>query len=220
MLLALLAPVLTASAQESKYKFDFGASAGMSGYLGDANTSSLLKHPGLAMDINSRYVVNSRWALRGMLSMVTLSGTTADMENVLPGGAVYDFRATAFDLGGRVEFNFFPYGIGETFKRLNKFTPYITLGLGLCVSHCGNSTTGAPSIPMGMGFKYKLNPRLNLGVEFTMTKTLSDQIDGPVLGDLTGIETSFIKNTDWFSKLTIGFTYEFGERCETCHYVD
>ena len=73
---------------------------------------------------------------------------------------------------------------------------------------------------MGFGVKYKLNPRLNLAMEFSMTKTFSDKIDGPYLNDLTGIKTSFVKNTDWYSRLTVGITYEFGERCETCHYVD
>lgn len=73
---------------------------------------------------------------------------------------------------------------------------------------------------MGFGVKYKLSPRLNLGMEFTMTKAFTDKLDGPILNDLTGIKTSFVKNTDWYSRLTIGITYEFGERCETCHYVD
>ncbi len=34
------------------------------------------------------------------------------------------------------------------------------------------------------------------------------------------IESSFIKNTDWYSNIQISVTYEFGERCQTCHYVD
>lgn len=220
LILFLSIGAISANAQESKYKFDFGGSIGMSGYLGDANTSSLLKHPGLAVDINSRYILNARWAFRGMLSFVTLKGNSADMTNVLPNLATYSFTATVFDLGARAEFNFFSYGIGETYKRLNRWSPYLTLGIGFCLSSSGGHTAFAPSIPIGFGVKYKLNPRLNVGMEFTMNKTLSDKIDGPQLNDLSGIETSFIKNTDWFSKFTIGITYEFGERCETCHYVD
>lgn len=217
--LALCVSAFNAEAQESLYKFDFGGSLGMSGYLGDANTSSIFKHPGFTADINSRYLVNTRWAFRAMLGVQTLSGNSADMENVLPGNASYSFNATTFDLGVKAEFNFFAYGIGETYKRLNRLSPYLTLGVGLSVSNC-EGTFVAPTLPMGFGVKYKLNPRLNLGMEFSMTKVIGDKVDGQILNDLTGIKTSFIKNTDWYSRLTIGITYEFGERCETCHYVD
>ncbi len=215
----LCASAIYAEAQESLYKFDFGASLGMSGYLGDANTSSIFKHPGFTADINSRYVMNTRWAFSAMLGVQSLSGNSADMENVLPGNATYSFKATTFDLGVKAEFNFFAYGIGETYKRLSRISPYLTLGVGMSVSSC-DGTFVAPTIPMGFGVKYKLNPRLNLNAEFSMTKVIGDKVDGPILNDLTGIKTSFIKNTDWYSRLTIGITYEFGERCETCHYVD
>ncbi|MDE6654129.1 MAG: hypothetical protein K2K37_07060, partial [Muribaculaceae bacterium] len=83
--LVLCGSVDEAEAQESLYKFDFGASAGMSGYLGDANTSTIFKHPGFTADINSRYLVNTRWAFRAMLGMHTLSGNSSEMDNVLPG---------------------------------------------------------------------------------------------------------------------------------------
>ncbi len=84
----------------------------------------------------------------------------------------------------------------------------------------GGNTTVVPSIPMGVGVKFKINPRWNLGLEFTMTKAFGDKIDGSQLTDLNQIKTAFYKNTDWYSRLTIGISYEFGKRCETCHYVD
>jgi hypothetical protein len=71
---------------------------------------------------------------------------------------------------------------------------------------------------MGVGVKYKLKPRWNLAAEFTMTKVFGDKVDG--LSDLTGIKSSFIKNTDWYSLLSVSISYEFGLRCATCHYVE
>lgn len=208
------------SAPESPYKFDFGVELGMSGYLGDANTSSLLKHPGFAGEASFRYIANARWALRGVLGVVSLSGNTADMEDYLPGGEQYSFKSTVYDLGARVEFNFLPYGIGETYKRLRRWTPYLTVGVGACMASSGGDTSVMPTLPIGAGIKFKLRPRLNLGIEFTMTKAFGDKVDGSDLHDLHGIEMKFYKNTDWYSRLTIGISYEFGERCETCHYVD
>jgi len=73
---------------------------------------------------------------------------------------------------------------------------------------------------VGIGVKYKVSQRMNLSAEFTMTKAFGDKVDGKNLSDLNQIKTDFYKNTDWYSRLTIGFTYEFGERCTTCHYVD
>lgn len=96
----------SAQTQESveEYKFDIGAGLGMSGYLGDANESNLFAHPGVAFNATFRYLINSRWAIRGMLTGASLSGTTADMDNVLPEGKVYEFDSWAYDLGARAEF--------------------------------------------------------------------------------------------------------------------
>ena len=73
-------------------------------------------------------------------------------------------------------------------------------------------------LPMGVGVKYKLKERLNLGLEFTMRKSFGDGLDG--LSDLNGINHSFAKNTDWYSVLMVSVTYEFGKRCKVCHYVE
>ena len=42
----------------------------------------------------------------------------------------------------------------------------------------------------------------------------------PTFKDLNNISSSFLKNTDWYSQIAFSITYEFGKRCETCHYVD
>lgn len=207
-----------ASAQTAPYKFDFGAGLGMSGYLGEAN-NNLFKHAGFEGELSFRYLPDTRWAIRGVLSTLSLSGNTEDMKNVLPDGANYSFKSQVYDLGARVEFNFFAYGIGETYKRLRRWTPYITVGVGVCMASCDGKLNAAPTLPLGAGVKFKLRERLNLGAEFTMTKAFGDHVDG-VLADLNQIKTAFYKNTDWFSRFTVSITYEFGKRCETCHYVD
>lgn len=211
-----------AQTQESveEYKFDIGAGIGMSGYLGDANESNMFAHPGVAFNATFRYLINSRWAIRGMLTGVSLSGSTADMDNVLPEGKVYDFKSSVYDLGAKAEFNFFNYGIGETYKRLTRISPYLSLGLGVAMASSGGDTSVAMSLPMGFGVKYKLRPRLNLGLEFSMTKVFGDKVDSSELTDLYQIKSSFLKNTDWYSSLMFTVTYEFGKRCVTCHRID
>lgn len=209
-----------ASTPEAPYKFDLGLQLGTSGYIGDANGSNIFKHPGFDGEISFRYIPDTRWAIRGVLSTFGLKGSTADIANVLPEQTVIDFSSQVYDLGARAEFNFFPYGIGETYKRLRRWTPYITLGIGAAMSKSGGETTVVPTLPMGAGLKFKISARWNMGVEFTMTKAFGDKIDGADLHDLNHIKTEFYKSTDWYSRLTIGVSYEFGKRCETCHYVD
>lgn len=202
------------------YRYDIGVGLGMSGYLGDANESNLFKHPGFAANAGVRYLFDSRWAAKAQLSMATISGNTAEFDNVLPGNAQYDFKSTVYDLCVKGEANFFAYGIGETYKRLRRWTPYLTLGLGVTMASSDGNNSLAFSIPMGVGMKFKISQRLNLNAEFTMTKVFGDKIDSKELTDLYQIKSSFLKNTDWFSTLTVGISYEFGPRCVTCNRID
>ncbi len=216
----LLCLSVCAVAQTAPYKFDFGANLGMSGYIGEANGSNIFKHPGFDGELSFRYNGDARWSIRGILSTFGLSGNTEGMANTLPDNAVYSFSSQIYELSARGEFNFFAFGIGETYKRLKRWSPYITVGLGVALASTGGNTYVAPTIPMGLGIRYKISERWNLGVEFTMTKAFNDHFDGADLADLNLIKTAFYKNTDWYSRLTVGVSYEFGKRCETCHYVD
>lgn len=221
--IAIIAGVMSVNAQrpgEESYKFDFGLGLGMSGYLGDANQSNMFKHPGFAANASFRYLFDSRWAVRGIFTTESLKGNTADWENKLPGGEQFTFSSQVYDLGVRGEFNFFGFGIGETYKRLRRWTPYLTVGFGATMASADGATYAALNVPMGFGVRYKVNQRFNLEACFTMTKTFSDHIDGERLSDLYLVKSSFLKNNDWYSALTIGFTYEFGKRCVTCHRVD
>lgn len=209
-----------ATSQPEEYKFDFGAGLGMTGYLGDANESGIFSHPGFGSNLSLRYLLNTRFALRGLLNIASLSGSTADMENVLPTAEPIDFKATAYDLQVRGEYNFFNYGIGETYKRLTRITPYLALGLGVSLAGVSGDTHVALTLPMAFGVKYKVKPRLNLGLEFSMTKVFGDKVDGTELSDPYLIKSSFIKNTDWYSALIFSVSYEFGRRCVACHRID
>lgn len=226
----LLLCAMAANAQSAPYKFDIGAQLGMSGYIGDVNSSNIFRKPGFDGELSFRYIGDARWGIRGVFSTFGLSGDSSGMNDVLPeivdpetGAATpafYKFTSQVYEFSVRGEFNFFPYGIGETYKRLRRWTPYITVGVGVALGASGGNTCVSPTIPMGLGVKYKISKRWNLAAEFSMTKTFNDHFDGRNLADLNQIKTAFYKSTDWYSRLTVGVSYEFGERCETCHYVD
>lgn len=221
LLIILLLPLFRAnlSAQED-FRFDIGGGLGMTGYLGDANTSNMWSSPSWDAELLFRYIMNPRWALKTNFFIGGLSGNTAKMTNILPEGNDYKFTTTFYELSELAEFNFFNYGMGETYRKLKRISPYIAGGLGVTMWSVGGKTGAAFTIPFGIGVKYKPSRRVNLGVEFLMKKTFADRLDGAPLDDPLGIKSSFMKNTDWYSTLTFTVSYEFSKRCAVCNYKD
>lgn len=207
------------AAQEG-YRFDAGGGFGMTGYLGDANTSNLWSNPGFDGMLLFRYLRSPRIAFKTGFYIGTLSGNTADMADVLPDAAQFKFSTTFYELSEMFEFNFFNYGIGESYRKLKRWSPYITAGVGATLWTTGGYTGGAFTIPFGIGAKFKINERLNLGLEFLMKKTFADKLDGTDLSDPHAIKSGFAKNTDWYSTLSVTLSYEFSKRCAVCNYKE
>lgn len=221
MILLMAATLLSgrATAQED-YRFDFGAGVGMTGYLGDANTSNLYQNPSGTGELFLRYIINPRMGLKTNFYVGGLRGNSEQMTNVFPSGENFKFTTTFYELGELFEFNFLNFGIGETYRHLKRFTPYITAGLGATLWTVDSKVFAGLTIPLGVGAKFKVNERLNLGLEFLMKKVFSDRLDGVMLEDPMGIKSSFAKNTDWYSTLTLTISYEFSKRCAVCHYKE
>lgn len=224
LLLCVALPLLAAGAsralaQEETYKFDIGAGAGMSGYLGDINQANMFKNPGFSAQLSFRYLIDTRWAIRGLFTTSALKGDSSQFTNKFPGLQNYSFSSQIYDLGVRGEFNFFAYGIGETFKRLKRWTPYIAVGAGVCMSSADGKNYVTATIPLAAGVKFKVAPRVNLMAEFCAAYAFGDRLDG-ALSDLQGIKSEFLKNTDWHTNIMVGISFEFGKRCSTCHYKD
>lgn len=210
---------LPASAQED-YRFDIGAGVGMTGYLGDANSANLWANPSWDATILFRYILNPRLNFKTNFYVGGLRGDSSKMDNVLPNDQNFKFSTTFFEIGELVEFHFFNYGMGESYRKLKRWTPYITAGVSITGWTVDGSGSATFTIPMGVGFKYKPALRWNIGLEFLMKKTFSDRVDGNNLSDPLGIKRGFMKNTDWYSTFSLSISYEFSKRCAVCHYKD
>ena len=198
------------------YKLEAGVGAGISGYLGDINQSNVLRRPGYAAEVSIKYLINKRFAAKAAISTAKISGNSEDFDMVFPDGATYKFGHPYYDVSAAFEFNFFNFGIGSPYQKLKRITPYINLGIG--AAYAPEAKAFSPMIPIGVGAKYKLKSRINLGVEMRAKMMLGDKIDG--LTDLRGMNSSFMKNTDWCPTLMFSISYEFKEVCKTCHYVE
>lgn len=212
--LLVLGAWLPLSAQE--YLYEIGAAAGMGVYIGDINTRPF-HNPGGAYGVMFRQHINYRWTLKYNVSMARMKGSTEGWDNVLPGNAQYEFSRPLLDFGAQAEFNFFHYGVGESYKGTRRFSPYIVAGLGFSAVPRKGDGYFSLQIPMGVGLKYKIARRWNIGLEFTMRKTLGDKLDGKQLDDPYHITSAAFKNTDWYSFTMISITYDIGRKCVDCN---
>lgn len=211
----LLLTTLCAAAQD--YKYEVGAGAGVGFYLGDTNTTTLYKNTGWAAGAIARWNLNYRWVLKGNLSTLHIAGDTAGGDNAYPDEASYQFDRQLFDLGAQIEYNFMSYGLGKSYLGTSPFSPYLVAGIGVTFAPESGSPFWSMNIPVGFGVKYKFAPRWNLGMEFTLRKTFGDTLDSTQLSDPYGIESSSIKNTDWYNMTLFTVTYDIFEIIQPCN---
>lgn len=207
------------SAQE--YKHEIGAAAGTSFYMGDANKTKLVLRPGIAGGAVYRYNINFHWAAKANLLAGTVSGNTSDTKNIFPLQQQVSFKRTFIDLGGQIEFNFLPFSDKFSYRDTKPYTPYMLIGAGTTFA-TGNKTFLNVNIPIGIGFKYKIKERLNVGLEFSARKLLGDDFDVTEknlqwnLNAPYGIKSNFLKNQDWYALTMLLLTWDFGLRYDPC----
>ncbi len=204
-LVALLAIVPNMSAQKYKwshYYMEAGLFGGGSFYLGDAN-EKLFKGTRPAAGLFAKYKFNGYWELK-------LQGTVGQAK-------IGEFenegdRITTFgDLALMAEFNFFNFGAMSLEPNASRVSPYIFVGVGGAYFNDGV----APILPFGLGVKWSVTNRLNLGMFWSMQKTLwndnFDLIDNPL-----NQEQGMWNNNDWYSTAGIYISFNFWEICPNC----
>ena len=228
LLLLLLAVSSMAHAQDDDiYRLDLGAGVGLCTYEGDFNSSILsgMKPMG---QIAARYVVNPHSAFRlavayGQLGVDTSkeAGYNYYRDHVL-GGKDISFSRSLFDVGVRYEYNFWAYGTGREYRGAKPLAPYLSLGLGICsASGGGYDLESATSLDLcfGFGVKYKVIPRLNLIAEWSASFAATDRLDG--IADPQAIKSSgLFKNTDCFTTLQVGLSYDLWAKCRVCNKAE
>jgi hypothetical protein len=222
LFVGLLAAPAALCAQDLEYKMELGGALGGSFYLGDANYSGLFKDLCAMGGVVARYNLNPRMAVKGNLVAAGISGTTKGSEYHIPGGEGIEFSRTLYDLGAQFECHFFAYGDGSGYKTTKRLAPYIFAGAGMTYAPKPADHVFTLNLPVGLGLKYKIAPRLNLGCELSFRFTLSDKLDvtretAPILDDPYGIEGGGFKNKDSYSFLTLSVTYDLSPKYRKCN---
>ena len=217
-ILFLLVSAMTLHAQDDpEYKMEIGAGAGLLTYEGDFN-GNLLKESQPMASLMLRRTFNPWMALKLNAIMGKVKGSSANVETKYPDYLTepYTFSRSLYDVCLSYEYNFMPYGTGRDYRGAKRLVPFAFIGLGVVVSSGDGLTKAAMNMPLGLGIKYKAGKRVNVGLEWAIHLSQSDEIDG--IKDPYGIKSSGIfKNTDCYSALQLSITYSFMPKCVTCN---
>lgn len=219
-LLLSIASVPANAQTDYEYRMEIGGGVGLMAYEGDFN-GSILHNMQPSASLMLRRVINPYMDLRLAASYGKLKGSSKDVKTYLPQyqDTQYDFSTTLVDLSATYEYNFWPYGTGNDYRGAQRLTPFIFAGIGTTYASTPTGNVFTANLPLGLGVKYKVAPRLNLGIEWAIHFSLNDKLDG--IADPYGIQsTGMFKNTDCFSALQLSLTYSFMPKCRTCHNDD
>jgi len=181
---------------------EFGVGIGAAHYFGDLNTRARLNRPKIAAGIFFRKNFGNYIAARVVANFAQLGYSDIyNTHNEFMRLRNLSFNTNVWELSLRGDFNFFRFLPGD--PDFN-FTPFISLGVGVfsydpyaylqgqkyLLRPLGTEGQGsalypdrkpygsmALCIPIGVGFKYALNDRFNIGLEITHRFTTTDYLD-------------------------------------------
>ena len=219
LMLMVLLPAARMSAQDDpQYRMEIGAGVGTVSYEGDFN-GNVLKNMQPMYSALWRYNFDPYKDLRLSATYGKLKGSSKDVDTYYPDYATeeYSFNSNLLDVSLVFEYNFWPYGTGRDYRGAKRLTPYIYGGIGATsASGGGSKSVFTANVPIGLGVKYKLNERMNLGLDWGIHFSLSDELDG--VKDPYQVKSSgMFKNTDCYSMLQLTLTYSFKAKCRTCN---
>lgn len=218
---------LRAQEQAIVHEGEWGVSAGASHYFGDLNPSAKLNRPNMALGAFFRKQFGNYVALRvaGHYTFLAYSDKY-NTQNQFDLRRNLSFNTNIWELAVQGDFNFFKFVPGSDY---NRFTPYITFGLGVFtydpyayyqgqkvyLRPLGTEGQGsalyptrkpygsmAACIPFGVGVKYSLNRQMNLGFEVVYRFTTTDYIDDVSTTYAPDAQPHFLPNgapTTWYA---------------------
>lgn len=216
ILILALAPLTNAiqAQDDTEYRMEIGAAAGVSFYMGDAN-QTFYRNSHFMGGIVARYILNPRFAIKGDLTMAGISGSTRNIKDrTFP--EEITFSRKIIDFGVQFEGNFLAYGT-TTYNDCHRLVPYYLIGIGLTYAPKPAKNDFAANFPIGIGLKYKLTERLNLGLEWTMRFSTSDRLDvtSQAGEDPFRVKSGFMKNKDSYCYTMLTVTYDiFAKPCD------
>jgi len=180
---------------------ELGFLVGGTYYIGDMNPFMPYRNTHLAGGIIYRFNLYRGASFRGNLMYGKLSGEDSQAKSELLQERNLSFNTTLWELAGGIEFNYFPFQIGND---RYKGTAYLLAEIGLfrmnpkAIGDNGNEVELQPlgtegqgtsfssknaysltqlTIPIGVGAKLSLGKKASINFEMGLRKTFTDYID-------------------------------------------
>lgn len=201
-LLIIVGTRVNAQMESVVYSGEFGFSLGAAHYFGDLNPRAHVNRPKLAVGAFFRKQFGNYIAVRvqGQFSQLGYADRYYD-DNEFQRLRNLSFNTSVWELGLQGDFNFFKFIPGTEEYR---FTPYVTLGASIFsydpyaylngtkyylrpLATEGQGLAAYPdrkpygsmayAIPFGVGIKYAINQKINIGFEVLHRFTTTDYLD-------------------------------------------
>lgn len=203
------------SVMSAQYLNEIGIFGGGSNYSGDIGNETFIMPNSPGGSIIYRRNLNERITLRGTLSIYTIHDDDANSSNPVRQLRGYSFTNTLSEVALGVELNYLDYDITSNDKT---YTPYLFFEVAgfhynvvssIVDGEYNYSSKVSYAIPLGIGFKSKINRRLSYSVELRARYALADDLD---YNNENYYQLSFgnPKTNDWYFFSGVGLTYSFG----------
>lgn len=217
-LLLCFFPLITLQAQIN----EIGVFLGGSNFVGDVGNTTYINPEKLAFGVLYKWNKSPRHSYRFSYTESNVTANDFDSKETGRNQRGYRFENKVRELSAGLEFNFFDFNLHDYHQ---KVTPYIYSGLSFflydglyrytttpTVTHSVNSNSFA--IPIILGIKSNITPRLILAAEVGARYTFTDNIDGsnPNTNSATILKFGNLNNNDWYVFSGVTLTYTFGQK--------
>ena len=200
LLLVILCVTANSVKSQDTFYGEFGLTGGCGFVLGDTN-DFLFKYTQPVGGAYRKYKFDGRWEAR------------LQVDGGLLGYASGQSMSYA-GLQALGEFNFFNFGVKKWEAHYSWVSPCLVAGLGAVVYDFGGKPKLTATIPLGLGVKFKLGNRTNLGMYWMVMRAFSDKMDN--MPNPNGEYGKFWNNQDWYSTAQVFLSFNFYKICAPC----
>ncbi len=198
---------------------EVGFFVGGSNYIGDVGSTTYIAPNQPALGILYKWNKTPRLAYRFSLNGAYIYANDTDAKE--PGRNLrgYHFKNSIKEVSLGLEFNFFDFNLHDVQR---KYTPYVHTGINYIRIHDAyvsgsqialrSDHVGKFAIPMTLGVKSNIWPKIILALEVGARYTLTDNLDGSNPKDTSLPKFGNINNNDWYVFSGVTLTYTFGNK--------
>jgi len=199
---------------------EIGAFLGGTNYIGDIGKTTYVNPNELAYGVLYKWNRSTRHSWRASYIQGKITGNDSESEAPNRNLRGYRFENTVKELTVGLEFNFFEFNLHELKQQV---TPYVFGGLSLTQYEglffkngqpTSDANHGTATLPMIVGVKSNISPRLILGLEVGARYTFADDLDGsnPTNKSISQLKFGNLNSNDWYMFTGFTITYTFGNK--------